>query len=115
MVSDITISFYLKDTRICIYSAVLKGIGSPSRICFMISDNGDNLLVSPYEKKDLKSHRVPARVYAGEDSMRVNSYVLCHIIAELHGWDLTRSYRIPGEILPKKNVAVFFLKEAKVI
>ncbi len=115
MKGEVCLSFYLRETRIMVYTSVLRALGSPSRICFMISENGDNLLISPYEKKDLKSHSVPARVYSGTDSMRVNSYALCHIVAELHGWDLMRSYRIPGEVFSEKRVAIFHLKEAKVI
>ena len=109
------LSFYLRVTRIQVFVSALKGIGSPGRICFMNSQDGKSLLLSPYEKKDLKSHSVPARVYQGNGDFRVNSYKLCHILAEKHHWDLSRSYRVPGKIYPEKQLVVFNLEAADVI
>ena len=36
-------------------------------------------------------------------------------IANLHHWDLSRSYRVPGKVYPEQKVAIFNLSEAEVI
>ena len=109
------ISFYLKANRIHIFVDSLRGLGSPSRICFMIKESGETLMLAPYEKRDFKSHGVPPNVYNGTSSMEVSSMKLCRIIADFHHWDLGRSYRVPGKIHPEQKVAIFSLTEAKVI
>ena len=109
------ISFYLKANRIHIFVDALRGLGSPSRICFMIEENGETLLIAPYEKRDFKSHGVPKEVYSGTGGMEVSSMKLCRIIAGLHKWDTSRSYRVPGKVYAEKKVAIFSLKEAELI
>lgn len=112
---DTFISFYLKANRIHIFVDALRGMGSPSRICFMIEESGETLLIAPYEKRDFKSHSVPKEVYSGTGGMEVSSMKLCRIIANLHHWDISRSYRVPGKVFTDKKVAVFQLTEAEVI
>ena len=109
------ISFYLKENRIHLFVDSLRELGSPSRICFMLEKSGKKLMVAPYEKRDFKSHAVPPDVYNGTNSMEVSSMKLCRIIADLHHWDLSRSYRIPGEIHAECKVAIFHLTKAEII
>lgn len=109
------ISFYLKTNRIHIFVDSLRGLGSPSRICFMIKENGETLVIAPYEKRDFKSHGVPSNVYNGASRMDISSMKLCRIIADLHHWDLRRSYRVPGKIYSEQKAAIFFLTKAGAI
>ena len=109
------ISIYLRSNQILVFVDVLKEIGSPQRVCFMLSQDGKSLLLMPYEKRDLKSHSVPSEVYRGRGDYRINSYKLCHILAEKHHWDLQRSYRVPGKMYPGKQLVVFDLESASVI
>ena len=110
---DSYISFYLKANRVHVFIDVLRGLGSPSRICFMIEENGRTLLIAPYEKRDFKSHAVPPEAYKGAGGLEVSSMRLCQIIAQLHHWDADRSYRVPGTISPDKEAAIFRLAEAE--
>lgn len=112
---EIYISFYLKANRIHIFVDALRGLDSPSRICFMVEESGKTLLIAPYEKRDFKSIGVPPEVYSGTSCMEVCSMKLCRIIAGLHDWDMNRSYRIPGKIYADQKVAIFSLTEAEVI
>lgn len=112
---DTYISFYLKANRIHIFVDALRGLGSPSRICFMVEESGETLLVAPYEKRDFKSHSVPPEVYNGTGGMKVSSFKLCRIIADMHHWDISRSYRVPGKVYSEQKVAIFRLPEAEVI
>lgn len=112
---DSYISFYLKANRVHVFIDVLRGLASPSRICFMIEENGRTLLIAPYEKRDFKSHAVPPEAYKGAGGLEVCSMRLCQIIARLHHWDTNRSYRVPGTIYHEKEVAIFRLAEADII
>ena len=109
------LSFYLRTNRIQVFVSALKGIGNPRRICFLLSRDGKSLLLTPYGKRDLKSHSVPASAYQGSGDFRINSYKLCHILAEKHHWDLSRSYRVPGKVCPKRQIVVFDLTSARVL
>ena len=109
------ISFYLKVNKIHIYVDTLRRLGSPSRICFMTDANCRALLITPYEKHDLKSHPVPPEVYNGTGCMEVSSIKLCQILSKVHHWDLTKSYRVPGIMISEKNAALFNLKSAEYI
>ena len=115
MKNETYISFYLKSSRIHVFVDSLRALGNPRRICFMLCDDGNNLLMTPYKKRDLKSHAVPLEVYNGSNCMEINSQRLCRILADRHLWNGNRSYRIPGVIYPGWNVAIFALKEAELI
>ncbi len=112
---DTFISFYLKMYRIHVFVEALRGIGCPHRICFLMSEDGRNLMVAPYKKKDLKSHSVPGKVYSGCGGMGVNSYKLCRLIANKYSWNLAYSYRVPGTVLVDQRSAVFDLTRAEII
>ena len=114
-VQETYISFYLRNNCIHVFVEALRGIGKPSRICFMIEESGETLLILPHDKIDFKSHRVPPGIYNGTRCLELYSMKLCHIIANLHNWDLSRSYRVPGKVFAEKKMAVFRLKEAEII
>ena len=114
--SDRYISVYLRANRIHVCMNVLRDIGSPGRICFMVDEKCDSLLVAPYHKRDLKSHRVPEKVYKNCDTcLEISSQKLCRIFAENQRWEIDKYYRIPGVIDKKNKVAVFRLTQANVI
>lgn len=106
------ISFYLKPSRIHIFMDVLRGIGSPSRICIKIDHERERLLLMPYYKVDYKSHAVPKDVYRGNVCMELCSLKLCKIIANRHKLDSERSYRMPGIVDVDDKIAVFDLTRA---
>lgn len=109
------ISFYFKASRIHVFIDALRGIGSPSRICFMLDGTGTKLMLLPYPKRDFKSHPVPKKVYSGSESMEINSLKLCRIISHLHKLDETKSFRFPGLVDVDDRVAVFDLSRPQVI
>ncbi len=109
------VSFYLKENKIHIFTDILHALGNPERICFMLDQEGNRLLILPYTYKDFVSHRVPDAVYKGTDSMDVNSKKLCRLLAAQHGWDVSRSYRTPGVVVPEKRFAAFDLTRAELI
>ena len=78
----------------------------------MLSQNGSSLLLVPYLKRDFKSHSVPEKVYNGLAPMDVHSLKLCQIIAKIHGWDIGRSYRVPGSVWQDQEVVIFDLLNA---
>ena len=54
-------------------------------------------------------------MYTGNGVMEISSIKLCRIIAKIHNWDLTRSYRVPGKVYEAKKVAIFNLDKAELI
>lgn len=113
--NETNISFYLKANRIHVFVEALRDIGSPKYIRFMISEDGTKLAMEPYGKKDFYSHRVSQSVYTGNGGMEVCSLKLCRLIADLHSWDIDRSYRVPGSLLREENVVIFDLRRAEEI
>ena len=111
----IQISFYLRANRIHIFAEALRCIGSPERICFLISADGQTLLMRAHKNRDFRSHKVPRNVYMGKRSFEISSNKLCRILAELHGWDLKYSYRVPGAIRKEQDSILFYLAKAEVI
>lgn len=107
------ISFYLGAGRIHIFPQTLRLIGCPKRICFLISPDGQSLLMRGQETRDLRSHRVPPDVYGGSRSFEVSSRKLCGLLAELQGWDLERSYRAPGAVMREHRSVRFSLARAE--
>ena len=57
--SEVKISFYLKEYRIHVHMDTLRAIGSPKRISFLIHEDYEGFAVIPYAKRDFKSHSVP--------------------------------------------------------
>ena len=115
MMNETYISFYLRSNRIHVFTNALREIGEPSRICFLIGENGHSLLMVPYRKRDFRSHHVPRDVYNGCDSMEISSMKLCRIIAFIHKWDIRLSYRVPGKIITDEQVVIFDLDRAAII
>ena len=113
--NGIHISFYLRTGRIHIFTETLRLIGCPKRICFLISADGQTLLMRAHENRDFKSHKVPQGVYGGERSFEVSSWKLCEILANLHGWDSGRPYRVSGVLMQDRRSVRFSLAEAEVI
>lgn len=109
------LSFYLGAYRIHVHVDTLRRIGSPSIICFLLGNEGKSLALAPYSKKDFHSHRVPQKAYAGGGGLDVSSFSLCHLLADSHEWNMACSYRVPGEILEEKAVALFDLTKAEKI
>ena len=110
--ADTYISFYLRNNRIHIFVDALRGIGSPKYVCFLIADDGKNLILSTYKKKDFHSHRVSQDVYHGKRSLELASMRLCQILTAEFGWDSSKSYRIPGRLVEDKKIVVFDLSRA---
>lgn len=113
--NGVHLSFYLKTSRIHIFVEALRLIGCPGRICFLISADGRSLLMRAHETRDLKSHKIPRNVYAGRRSVEISSRKLCGLLADLHGWDLERSYRVSGVLMGDRRSVRFSLAEAEAI
>lgn len=109
------ISFYLRANRIHVFVDALREIGCPKYICFYLQKDGHTIAITPYKKKDFRSHRVPPDVYTGTNGMEVSSLKLCRIIAELYHWNPIYSYRVPGHILSDQSAAIFYLHQAEII
>lgn len=113
--SNTNLSFYLSVYRIHVFVDTLRGIGSPSFICFLVGNDGTYLAMAPYGKKDFHSHRISKKIYEGRKGLEISSLPLCSLLAKRHNWDMRLSYRVPGTILKENHVALFDLSKAQII
>ena len=87
---------------------VIKALGSPSHVSFKISDAHDSISVFPCDEGDVMAFRVPVKLFLDHKSvMRINSKRFVQGIMQTNGLDTTRTYRLKGEYLQSKNIAVF--------
>jgi len=106
------ISFYLQNNRIHIFIDALRGLDSPRFVSFLIDEDGNNLVLIPYNKKDFHSHRVPLSVYQGKKGLDLTSIRLCKTLAKKFSWDINKSYRVPGIIHSRQKIVIFDLQKA---
>ena len=112
---EMYISFYLKYHRIHVFVDVLRNLGSPERICFMLSEDKDKIAIAPYDKRDLRAVEVPDEIYNGTRELTVSNYEICKAFARVKRAKKERSYRAPGEMDTEHNIAIFDLKKAEII
>ena len=86
----------------------LENPNSVTQMKTWLSDNG-------IETETLGKKAVPQSVYKGEKSMEVCSTRLCQILTAMFQWNPEYSYRVPGVILPQKELVLFYLANAEVI
>ena len=113
MKSEITyISFYLKSNTIRIFKKTIRGLGMPKFIRFRVNPEGTSMLLEEYDRITLTSFRIPKNIDDVEGSMEVHSKAFSRLMAFKQGWDVERSYRIPGKVIKHQKVAVFDLTQA---
>lgn len=109
------ITFYLRTNGIHIHLETLRSIGCPKRICLLMDQSGRYLLVTPYVKRDFKSHKVPEDVYKGTGTLVISSKKLCEIIAQLHHWNPNLSYCVYGKKQGESKTIKYDLTKAQSI
>lgn len=113
MKSEITyISFYLRSNTIRIFKKTIRGLGMPKFIRFRVNPEGTSMLLEEYDRITLTSFRIPKNIDEVEGSMEVHSKAFSRLMAFKQGWDVERSYRIPGKVIKHQKVAVFDLTQA---
>ena len=108
------LSFYLKTNTIRVFKKAIKTIEYPSYVRFLIHPLKLQMAMTPYDKKELTSFRVPVSLLNDETnaSLAIHSKKLCGMVARKMGWTPGKSYRIPGRRLPGVKGFVFYLNEA---
>ena len=106
------VSFYLRRNRIRVFRQVIAAIGDPKFIRFMIKEDGSSLILLPYNEKTLQSLRVPETANYDRWNMEISSKPLCLLLAHRLGWELSRSYRIPGKVYEQQPLVLFHLSKA---
>ncbi len=113
------LSFYLGSDTIYIFCSVLKRMGRPTYVRFLIDADTMRLAMQPFHKKEFTSFRVPKALYVDRPgkhvSFRIHSRAFCQLVAVKMGWNADRSYRIPGTVYSKCSTACFDLTGAKEI
>lgn len=110
--NETNISFYLNRCRIHIFKKAIEGIGNPKYIRFRIKPDGTSLVMEQYDRKTLRSLKVPVSDDTSRWDMEVSSKSMCMLLAETFGWDIKKSYRVPGKIYSMQNIVVFDITAA---
>lgn len=106
------ISFYLKSNTIRIFKKTIRGLGMPKFIRFRVNPEGTSMLLEEFDRITLTSFRIPKNIDDIDGSMEVHSKPFSRIMAFKQGWDVEKSYRIPGKVIKHQKVAVFDLTQA---
>ena len=113
MKNDTTyISFYLKSNTIRIFKKTIRGLGVPKFIRFRVNPEGTSMLLEEFDRITLTSFRIPKNIEEVDGSMEVHSKPFSRLMAFKQGWDVDKSYRIPGRVIKHQKVAVFDLTQA---
>jgi hypothetical protein len=73
------------------------------------------MLMEPYDKKEFQSMRVPKVVYSKTGKMEFRSALFCRLLLHSRGWESSKSYRVPGVILPRQKIVLFDLTKAVIV
>ena len=109
------ITINLSRGRVHIRRDALRQIGKPPFVRFLFSNDGDSMIMEPYDKKVFVSMRVPPAYYQNDGKrkcMEPSCMLLCRLLANHLGWSEGASYRIPGKILPQQCIVKFDLTKA---
>ncbi len=110
------ISFYFRCNTIRIFKKTMRTLGSPKFIRFRVHENGRYMLLEPFDRITQSStFRVPSNLEDENGNMDIHSKPFMWVIAKQMGWDITRSYRVPGEVYQSEKIVVFDLTKAVII
>lgn len=108
------ISFYFRSNSVRIFQSAIHGIGDPGYIRFRISEDKRQMLMEPYDKKELTSFKVK-RCTDNRAGMQIRGKRFCNMVIKEMGWDPNSSYRVPGKYFEQQNIVLFDLEGAKEI
>lgn len=112
---DTFISFYLNGGRLHIQSDALRKIGCPPFVRFLMNENGQSMIMEPYNRKVFASMRVPKGVYDKTQKgpqMEIKCAPFCRLMAQHLGWNPDCSYRIQGKVYPAQRIVKYDLHTA---
>lgn len=110
------ISFYHRCNTVRVFKKTMRALGSPKFIRFRVHENGRYMLLEPFDRISQNStFRVPVNLEDENGNMDIHSKPFTRAIAKKMGWDITRSYRIPGEVYQSEKIVVFDLTKAVII
>ena len=111
------LSFYLAYNTFRVSTDAVRHVGCPEYVRCLINPDDLRMAMEVYERKGLTSFKVPEKLFSDTKgtSMRIRSKPFCYLLASKMGWDMTKSYRIPGDIFSKQQVVIFDLSQAVVL
>lgn len=109
------VSFYLSSNSFRLYSKAITILGRPPYIQFRVHSDGKTMIMLPTNKRSFTTFRIPKTIKKDTYNMRIYSKALCRILAKKLGWDTSMSYRIPGKLIEKQGLVIFYLSQAELI
>lgn len=91
-------------------------MGRSAYVRFLINADTMQMIMQSYHKKEFTSFRVPKTLYMDlpgkHNSLRIRSRAFCRLLAARMGWDVDKTYRVPGIVYSKCHMVRFDLVKA---
>ena len=111
--SNLALSIDFKHDRIRIHKSTLRAMGRPDYVQLLINPEERMLAVMRADRSDLSAHRLHWPRLASGQCFELHSKPFLKALFGLRGdWQDNRTYRIYGECLPDKGVAIFRVEDA---
>ena len=113
--SRLGLSFSIRRGRLLIYHSVIRALGEPEQIRFLLNSRERHIAVQSCEPIDQHSFRVP-KVQDGERfQFDISSSPLLSVLYKQCGWDADKTYLVYGREFQKNHLVDFDLNTAEVI
>ena len=109
------ISFSVRRGRLLIYHSVIRRLGEPERIRFLLNSRDNHIAVQACEPIDKHSFRVPKAVEGERYQFDISSSPLLSVLYKQCGWDADKTYLVYGRDYQKNHLVDFDLGTAEVI
>lgn len=100
----------MKERQVYIYRETIRELGNPAFFRFLLNPEKRKFAIEVCALGDPGYYTTPV---LEDDRYRVNSIKLLRLIWNLCEWDEDRTYRVPGVVYHKENIAEFLLDEAE--
>ena len=102
----------IKKNRIRIHKKTIHALGDPKYVLLLVNPEGATVGILR-SNRERNAHRIPQATMDSKQCYEIYSttlmQALCKVCPNLHDSD---SYRMFGEVLPKKGLAVFTMNNA---
>lgn len=108
------ISLYGKTNSIHVGKDVIRVLGVPEYLCFMINQAMDSIVIRSGSYDEFLAFKVPDNIcFLKNKQMRVASQAFVNGLMLMNDLDPSHTYQIEGSYSEEKNVVVFYLKDSQ--
>lgn len=109
------ISFSIRRGRLLIYHSVIRALGEPEHIRFLLNSRDKHIAVQACEPIDQHSFRVPKSQEGELFQFEISSSPLLSVLYKQCEWDVDKTFLVYGKEYQKNRLIDFDLSSAAVI